>query len=278
MSNPSASSAEIDKFVPPDILRYNCRFNDIARMFYDYRDVMDYNSRLILIFAKNPPPEHSPEASGVPRLLRKIEPYYITLMKQIDKDYSLVTVLLSTRNKELTHLDKHIVTDNPAVILSNIKELYSEQVKKERLCWGKRNFHVIHICIGNEIYNFDARHKLHDSTFNRYESYKVQEHLLDFIREEEVIDTIEYARQSYAYYNTELPKLLKFINANLEMILADVGDPELLRLLEEDRDNDIYRFITRKEQLLRIKIKEKEELEAVLRRLDAEIKSMESEN
>ena len=52
MTNPPTSSEEIDKFVPPDILKGHCGFDDFAAMFYYFRDMMDYNSRLFLIFAK----------------------------------------------------------------------------------------------------------------------------------------------------------------------------------------------------------------------------------
>ena len=276
MTKPSVSSEEIDTFVPPDILSGRCSFNDFAGMLYEYRNEMDYNSRLILIFAKKLPPEHQPEASEVIRP-KKISPYWITLMNRLDANYRLVSLLLSTRNKELIHIDKHTFMCIPDVIANRIEKLYSEQVKKYGLL-GNGNFRIIHVCVGYEMYTFDERYKLNDSTFNRCENYRVQEHLLKFIRKEGVIDKIEYARQSFAYYNTELPKLMKFINANLEMILADVGDPKLLRLLEEDREKDKYHFITRKEQLLRIKIKRKEELEAELQDINAEIKSLETEN
>lgn len=283
MSNTPASSEEIDEFVPPDIIiGPREKFNDFAKALYYYRDMMDYNSRLFFIFAKNPPREYPlkiPKIRGA--LQPKIErPYAHIAMEKMQDDYGLVCTLLSTKNKELIHVDKYLLLENKhdSGLCPKVAELYRRKYIFGYSKTYDRNFHIVHVCIGYVMYYFDEIYKSDKPEFNRREHYKVKEKLLGFIREKGVIDRIEYARQSFAYYNTELPKLIKFINANLEMILADVGDPKLLRLLEEDREKDKYHFITRKEQLLRIKIKRKEELEAELQDINAEIKSLETEN
>lgn len=282
MTNQPASSEEIDKFVPPDALTGKCGFDDFACMFYYFRYAMDYNSRMFLIFVKkkrSKPVIINNEACYVDDV-----PLPYEVMKRlfehgmVSMDRKLVSVLMSTKNKELIHIDKDFLSNEQYTFFtSHFKDTYEKQVEDGVIVENDRNFQIMSICVGNILYDAEMYIKERYKRGYYRRSYQVQEYLLGFAREEEVIDKIEYTRQSYAYYNTELPKLLKFINANLEMILADVGDPELLRLLEEDREKDKYHFITRKEHLLRMTIERKEALEAELRRINEEIKSIESE-
>lgn len=283
MAKQLASSEEIDKFVPPDILKGRCSFDDFACMFYYFRYLMDYNSRLFLIFAKK---------KRTKPILINDEMRYVNdiplpedVMKElynrgmISMNRELVSVLMSTKDKELIHIDKEFLSNAQHTFFTRyFKDTYEKQVEYGVIVENDRNFLIMSICIGDILYNAEMHiKKQYNGGYVRL-TYRVQTYLLGFANEKELISKTEYARQAYAYYNTELPKLMKFINTNLDMILTDVGVPELLRLLEEDRDNDIYRFITRKEQILRMTLKRKEVLEAEMQRLDADIKILESEN
>ena len=273
MTNLPASSEEIDKFVPPDILRGGTPYKDFGCMFYNYRDVMDYNSRLFVIFAK----------SNVP--ITQSEQVMKRLYKQgeVSMNLKLVTVLLSTKSKELIHLERGFLNGELCTFFtSQFKDVYDRQVKDGVIVENDRNFRIMSICVGNVLYHIDSNIErfIRDTSDP---SYRTQKYFFGFARKEERISEIEYARQSFAYYNTELPELLKFIYATLEMIVEDVGEPILKYLLAEDRKKVKYQFITRKEQSLRFKLKRKETLEAKLQsindelqRLDAEIKKHEA--
>ena len=282
MTNPPASSEEIDKFVPPDILKGNVGFDDFAAMFYYFRDMMNYNSRLFLIFAKkkrSKPILINDEmcyVDDVPLPNDIMDKMYERGMISMNRE--LVSVLMSTKSKELIHIDKEFLSvAHHTFFTRHFKDTFEKQIDDGVIVENDRNFLIMSICIGDMLYKSEMYIKEHYSRGYIRLAYRVQTYLLGFAHEEELINKFEYARQSFAYYNTELPKLLKFINANLEMILTDVGDPKLLRLLEEDREKDKYHFISCKETLLRMKFKRKEALEAELQRLDAEIKSIESE-
>lgn len=273
MTNLPASSEEIDKFVPPDILQGSTPYEDFGCMFYNYRDVMDYNSRLFVIFAK----------SNVP--ITRSEQVMKRLYKQgeVSMNLKLATVLLSTKSKELIHLERGFLNGELYTFFtSQFKDVYDKQVKDGVIIENDRNFRIMSICVGNVLYNIDKNIERFIRDCSN-PSYRKQKYFFGFARKEERISEIEYARQSFAYYNIELPELMKFIYANLEMIVEDVGEPILKYLLAEDRKKVKYQFITRKEQSLRLKLKRKEALETKLRslndelqRLDAEIKKHEA--
>ena len=284
MTNPPESSANINTFVPPDILNGKCSFNDFARMFYDYRDVMDYNSRLFLIFVKKKRSKPT-YINGHPYYVEDIylpEPIErsLYLHGKISDYHTLVSVLLSTKNKDLIHLEKEFLDGDGrnTFFTRHFKDTYEKQVKDGVFIDDDRNFQIMRICVGHALYKAELYIKERERPrIPKINEPAIQEHLLDFVRKEELIDVIEYARQAFAYYNTELPKLQDFVNANMKLILTDVGDPKLLRLLEEYREEDKYHFFTRKEQILRLRLKRKKALEAELQRLNTEIKSLESE-
>ena len=262
MSTQNSSPEATDSFELPDVLDETPDCMDFAAAFHKYRDVMDYNSRLILVLVRT---ERLSKET-----LDKLSP--ITQVFE----YTLVCVLLTTKNGgDIIHLDKK-VWDNPHcnTIRAEAVNVYDALMKDNIIPNISRNFRIMHICIGYALFDIDTMAKENDLHFYLEGGTFVKECVPNFIRDQDVPDMPTYLRTAHAYYTTTFRVLMRFIVTHLEMIVEDVGIPELLPLVKEDEEeNDKYKFITLKEQSRRMLTRRKEALEAELQKINAALSS-----
>lgn len=250
-SSPEAYKA-INSFVPPDALKVSPKCTDLAAAFQDYRHVMFYHSRLILVLVRT--------AMVDQKTLHKLAP---TTEVQ---GYTLVCVLLVTNGRDFIHLDKK-VWDGPhcEAIREQVEDVYDELMNNFTITNVSRNFRIMHICIGHELFKLDTMAKENDRQFLADGGAFVKECVPNFIHEQDVLTWPEYTRSAHAYYTSRFRVLMRFIVTHLDLIVEDVGIPELLPLVEEDRkDDNRYNFITLEKQSQRMLQWRKEALEAEL--------------
>lgn len=264
MSIPYSTPEAIDSFVPPDVLKVSPKCTDLAKAFQDYRDVMDYNSRLILVLA------------WTEKLAEKTR-YKLAPVTDVRK-YTVVCVLLTTRRNDCIHLDRK-VWDSPhcGAIRAQVDDVYNRLLYDHTITDINRNFRIMHMCIGHELFKLDAIAMANDRQFLADGGAFVKEYVPNFIREQDAQERFKYPRTAHAYYTSCFRVLMRFIATHLEMIVEDIGIPELLPLVKEDEEKDNkLNFITLKEQSRRMLTRRKEALEAELRKINAALSSQAS--
>ena len=261
MSSQYSTPEAIDSFVPSDALKVSPKCTDLAAAFQDYRDVMDYNSRLILVLVRTE------------RLAQKTR-YKLAPVTNV-REYTVVCVLLATRSNDFIHLDKK-VWDSPhcGAIRAQVEDVYDELLYDHTITDISRNFRIMHICIGHELFKIDTMRKENNQQFLADGCAFVKKYAPNFIREQDVPEWSKYQRFTRAYYTSTFRVLMRFIAVHLEMIVEDVGIPELLPLVKEDEEKDNKRyFITLKEQSRRMLTRRKAALEAELQKINAALSS-----
>lgn len=250
----------IDPYTFPDFIDDNIDCMDLAAAFHKYRDVMDYNSRLILVLVRT---ERLTQET-----LDKLSP--ITQVFE----YTLVCVLLSTKGKDIIHLDKKVWNSTHCELIRwQAKFVYDELMKNNTFIDINRNFRIMHMWIGYALYDIDTMAKENDVHFYLEGGDFVKEFMPNFIRDQDVPDWPTLSRMTHEYYTTTFRLLMRFIVTHLEMIVEDVGIPELLPLVKEDEKKDKYNFITLKEKSRRMLVRRKEALEAELQKINAALGS-----
>lgn len=201
MSTQNSSPEATDSFELPDVLDETPDCMDFAAAFHKYRDVMDYNSRLILVLVRT---ERLSKET-----LDKLSP--ITQVFE----YTLVCVLLTTKNGDIIHLDKK-VWDNPHcnTIRAEAVYVYDALMKDNIIPNISRNFRIMHICIGYALFDIDTMAKENDLHFYLEGGTFVKECVPNFIRDQDVPDMPTYLRTAHTYYTTTFRVLMRFSHAS----------------------------------------------------------------
>ena len=245
-------------------------------IFYEYRNVLTYDSRLFIIYAKC-----YKDSTGNTIKLEDIETVPDDfIVKSILYDHHPIAVVLSVKFNEIIPLSLSILHEikelhlTPKTIsLSDIGGRIHSFTKSEL----NHNFHIRTINIGYMLFNIDYNYEPASNTVNFKVGDKTETSKqmpisrLDFISANKP-SLYHFNIESDRYYVYKLPHLVKDICLNLKEILSELCPPFVIKLTEEDEEVHLFTYISKQTLDRDAKLKRKAELEAELQQLENELK------
>lgn len=259
-----------------DMIRYNS-VNDFIKAFYNYRDYLTYNSRLIVIYAKVTSYDIIKEYKGSPgRYTISYKPitddYMRSVLKvpKIDETWYCnnsttvsrchpVAALLTLKNDEITPFDISQLNDMTKLIYG---------YKTHDIGY---NFTIRIFNIGIPLFKIDYLYdpKSNIIKLDKNSNTQVPLHLIDFISANKpsikhfIDESVKFERYSM---------LLSYINEHLREILSDQCSKEVLDLYDERfKYTRTFTYISKRTFDRDAKLKRKAELEAELKRIESEL-------